>query len=62
MSELKLKKCPFCGGPAEILDNGRYIPGTYFVICRWCGAHTGYERGEENAAELWNGRVESNGN
>ena len=34
MNELKLKKCPFCGGLAEIVDNSRYIPGTYFVT--WC--------------------------
>lgn len=27
---------------------------------RDCGARTDYEHGEENAAELWNGRVESN--
>lgn len=38
MSELKLKKCPFCGGPAEIVDNSRYDPGTYFVACASCGA------------------------
>lgn len=60
MSELKLKKCPFCGGPAEIVDNSRYDPGTYFVGCLYCGARTDYDHGEENAAELWNGRVEPN--
>lgn len=53
--------CPFCGGPAEIVDNSRYDPGTYFVGCLYCGARSDYEHGEENAAELWNGRVESNG-
>lgn len=52
----------FCGGPAEIVDNSRYDPGTYFVACWYCGARTDYEHGEENAAELWNGRVEPNGN
>ena len=31
MDKLKLKPCPFCGGHAEIVDNSRYIPGTYFV-------------------------------
>lgn len=51
---------PFCGGPAEIVDNSRYDPGTYFVACWYCGARTDYEHGEENAAELWNGRVELN--
>lgn len=57
MNELKLKKCPFCGGPAEIVDNSRYDPGTYFVGCLYCGARSDYEHGEENAAELWNGRA-----
>ena len=47
-------------GPAEIVDNSRYDPGTYFVGCLYCGARSDYEHGEENAAELWNGRVESN--
>lgn len=45
-----------------IVDNSRYDPGTYFVACWYCGARTDYEHGEENAAELWNGRVEPNGN
>lgn len=42
---------------AEIVDNSRYDPGTYFVGCLYCGARSDYEHGEENAAELWNGRV-----
>lgn len=33
MDKIKLKPCPFCGGPAEIVDNSRYDPGTYFVGC-----------------------------
>ena len=56
-----LKPCPFCGGPAEIVDNSRYDPGTYFVGCLYCGARSDYEHGEENAAELWNGRVSDEG-
>lgn len=57
MDKIKLKPRPFCGGHAEIVDNSRYIPGTYFVGCLYCGARSDYERGEENAAERWNGRV-----
>lgn len=38
MDKIELKKCPFCGGPAEIVDNSRYDPGTYFVACASCGA------------------------
>lgn len=60
MDEIKLKPCPFCGGPAEIADNSRYVPNTYFVGCWWCGARTGCEHHKWIAAELWNGRVEPN--
>lgn len=59
--EIKLKPCSFCGGPAEIVDNSRYDPGTYFVGYWWCGARTDCEHGEKNAAELWNGRVSHEG-
>lgn len=52
---------PLNGATAEIVDNSRYDPGTYFVGCLYCGARSDYEHGEENAAELWNGRVEPNG-
>jgi hypothetical protein len=52
MNELKLKKCPFCGGPAEIVDNSRYDPGTYFVGCLYCGARSDYEHGVRDLREL----------
>ena len=58
MDEIKLKPCPFCGGDAEIVDNSRYITGTYFVCCLWCGARSDYDLGKENAAERWNGRAQ----
>ena len=61
MNELKLKKCPFCGGPAEIVDNSRCVPNTYFVGCWWCGARTDCEHRKEVAAELWNRRVSHEG-
>lgn len=55
MSELKLKKCPFCGGPAEIVDNSRYDPGTYFVGCLWCGARgDGDPMDASGARNQWN--------
>lgn len=57
MSELKLKKCPFCGGPAEMVDNS-FFPNSYFVVCWRCGARTNYEHRKEIAAELWNRRVD----
>ena len=56
--KLKLKPCPFCGGPAEIVDNNSLFPNSYFVGCWWCGAWTNYEHRKEIAAELWNRRVD----
>lgn len=58
--EIKLKPCPFCGGPAEIVNTGRSVLNTYFVGCWWCGVRTDYEHDEEIAVDLWNRRVESN--
>lgn len=46
MDKIKLKPCPFCGGPAEIVDNSRYDPGTYFVGCWWCADGLRARRGE----------------
>lgn len=51
MDKIKLKKCPFCGGHAEIVDNSRYIPGTYFVSCRWCGARRRRPDGRQRRAQ-----------
>lgn len=62
MDKIKLKPCPFCGGPAEIVDNSRCAPNTYFVGCWLCGARTGCGHHKWIVAELWNRRVEPNGN
>lgn len=53
-----MKPCPFCGGPAEMVDNNSFFPNSYFVGCWWCGARTNYEHRKEIAAELWNRRVD----
>lgn len=55
MDKIKLKKCPFCGGPAEIVDNSRYDPGTYFVGCASCGARgDGDPMDARGARDRWN--------
>lgn len=49
----ELKKCPFCGGEAEIA--GYKI---FWVICKECTAETkGFDTREE-AIEAWNRRAE----
>lgn len=61
MHEIELKPCPFCGGDAEMRHGKHQGLDTCYVGCLYCGARSDYEHGEENAAELWNGRVEPNG-
>ena len=57
---LKLRKCPFCGSDAELVDYG--LNGNFKVVqCSVCGARTrmfdtDIKRGE-NAVEAWNRRA-----
>lgn len=61
MNELKLKKCPFCGGDAE-MQQGKYQGlRTFYVSCLGCGARTDLEYAEELAADLWNERASYEG-
>ena len=58
MQRCMLKNCPFCGGPAEIDDDGYYI----WAICQECGASTDMNRHLVNdvineAIEAWNRRT-----
>lgn len=48
-----LKKCPFCGGKAEIV--GYKI---FWVICKECTAETKSFDTREEAIDAWNRRVE----
>ena len=48
----ELKKCPFCGGEAEIA--GYKI---FWVICKECTAETKSFDTREEAIEAWNRRV-----
>jgi Lar family restriction alleviation protein len=53
-----LKNCPFCGGLAELDDDGYYE----WAVCQDCGASTSMEKYLINgiineAIEAWNTRV-----
>lgn len=60
MNEPKLKRCPFCGGEANLENYG--LTGTMKVVkCSDCGARTRafdpkVKRGE-NAIDSWNRRA-----
>ena len=64
-----LKPCPFCGGKAELRQEGfdpRWIPTRndpdsggcppYYVKCNDCGANTEYRYAYPDAEKLWNRR------
>ena len=55
MSELK--KCPFCGGEADIeSDISDYGEMRFYVYCKKCIAEGGWGFSEKEAIELWNKR------
>ena len=60
MSEIKLKKCPFCGGKADITYHDDYYGHRYYWIeCLECDCRTSdYEGfdGMDKAVEAWNTR------
>lgn len=71
---MELKRCPFCGGEAAIVENESprlYRPvrnHPYYVCCYECDLLFGYDvdyGGEfdkkEDAVEAWNERVYQNG-
>lgn len=57
----KLKKCPFCGGEADIYERGDdflvYKRKCYSVFCKSCKCGTQYENTEKEAIVDWNRRV-----
>lgn len=54
----KLKKCPFCGGEAEIgrIQAGREV--YYRVSCEECSGSGAWFHTEAEAIAAWNRRVE----
>ena len=49
MSELK--RCPFCGGEAKLMDNG------HWVWCQHCLVESAYYDTREEAIKAWNTRI-----
>lgn len=62
MSEIKLKRCPFCGGEAKI----KYCNygSTVYIECDICGSRTADEDvsteycARDEVIKVWNRRVE----
>ena len=56
-----LKKCPFCGGQANVYKGFQdfliYKQKCYSVFCESCKCTTQYESTEKEALERWNNRV-----
>ena len=52
----KLKKCPFCGGEAELIKRKSNFPYIHGVWCIGCNCRTSFEKSEEIAIEKWNNR------
>lgn len=54
---MKIKPCPFCGGESLVYSHGSAIV-RFFAKCSVCQVHTDTEMGPEQAADVWNSRVE----
>ena len=52
----KLKRCPFCGGEAELIKRKSNFPYIHGVWCIGCNCRTSFEKSEEIAIEKWNNR------
>lgn len=61
----ELKPCPFCGGEAEIVDNGEVRTNKYYFVdvnckdmnCRGYSSCLEYKT-KQQAIEAWNRRAE----
>lgn len=55
MRSIELKRCPFCGGNAKLVeDNGCY---KVFCLGAECSANSGWWSKKKDAVEAWNRRV-----
>lgn len=52
----ELKRCPFCGGEAELIKRKSNFPYIHGVWCIGCKCRTSFEKSEEIAIEKWNNR------
>lgn len=55
MTAMKLKRCPFCGGEAEIVNDPTRM--RLHIRCGYCGARMGTLVSEPLAIEMWNRRA-----
>lgn len=53
---IEVKKCPFCGGEAELIKIKSNFPYIHGVWCIGCNCRTSFEKSEEIAIEKWNNR------
>ena len=57
---LVTKKCPFCGGEAELLispGSHGYFPSVYYVRCKECWAEVSAEDSADIVVSRWNQRA-----
>lgn len=56
---INLKKCPFCGGDAEIFSTGDYLKKTFYRIhCKkFCCLQVNFYSSKIAAVEAWNRRA-----
>ena len=52
----ELKRCPFCGGEAEMREGSSTKP---YIRCKRCGCRTGSSRYRGNLAKAWNARADA---
>lgn len=55
MAEIKLRKCPFCGGEAQMWESD--ITGRALIYCSCCDAGISLKKNIAEAIEAWNKRV-----
>ena len=55
MSEIKLLRCPFCGGEAELLKGQCEIDN--YVMCLECRSKTKLYNTKASAIKAWNTRI-----
>lgn len=60
MSEITLKSCPFCGGKASIWDKDGNLKVAGCDDILGCGAEGGMAYTEQEAADKWNRRPDTN--
>ncbi len=53
-----LKKCPFCGGEAELVEQKhREYASTYYVSCKMCNCKSIERMNVDAILEAWNNRA-----